>query len=152
MFFFKKLIEKSELDFDILAKALEFYEEEIEKAKKDVKITNSLEKNAIELPGSIEYRFSQLQDISSIVEFIERRLNKLKTEKLKYYLENYNRSLTIREAEKYAEGEDDVLALYDLLNTFNYIKGRYTAIIKALDIKAYQITNLVKLKSMNIDI
>lgn len=152
MNFSKKLLAEGYLNFDILQKAIDFYEEELEEARKEVRIHGSLEKNAIELPGILEYRFSQYQDLESIVDFIERRINKKKSEKFIYYMENYNRSLSSRDAEKYAEADEEIVTLYDLLSTFKVLKGNYMGILKALDSKGFQINNLIRLKSMNLEI
>ena len=57
-------------DLSNIPDALEYYEGELIDAKKDVKIKGILEKNSSELPGVVEHRFNQLQEIEAILQFL----------------------------------------------------------------------------------
>ena len=64
----------------------------------------------------------------------------------KKYLENYQRALSSRDVEKYVDGEADVVDYEKLVNEFALIRNNYLGILKALDQKQWQITNIVKLR------
>ena len=64
----------------------------------------------------------------------------------KKYLENYNRALSSRDAEKYVDGEKDVIDMEKLINDFALIRNQWLGITKGLDQKQWQITNIVKLR------
>jgi hypothetical protein len=49
------------------------------------------------------------------------------------YLEAYNRALTSRDAEKYAEGEDEVIDMEVLINEVALLRNRWLGILKGLD-------------------
>ena len=59
------------------------------------------------MPGVVEERFRQLQEVEGILKHLEIQHRRLRTKHYKKYLENYQRALTSRDAEKYAEGEDE---------------------------------------------
>lgn len=88
--------------------AIGHYELELEKASLEVKLHGNIEKQSASMPGVVESRFRQLQEIEGILKHLEIQARRLKTKHYKKYLENYQRALTSRDAEKYAEGEDEV--------------------------------------------
>ncbi len=51
-----------------------------------------------------------------------------------------------REAEKYVDGEKDVLDYQKLINDFSLVRNQWLGITKGLDQKQWQITNIVKLR------
>ena len=63
-------------DLSNIPDALEYYEGELIPAKKDVKIKGILERNSSELPGVVEHRFNQLQEIEAILQFLNIQLKK----------------------------------------------------------------------------
>jgi hypothetical protein len=103
-----------------------YFEKELQEAKKQCKIYGNLERASAALPG-IELR-------------------RLRSKTFKKFLENYNRALSSRDAEKYVDGEDDVVDMTKIVNDFALIRNQYLGITKGLDQKQWQITNIVKLR------
>ena len=98
------------------------------------------------MPGIVELRFSQLQEIEAILEYLNIELRRLRSQFFRKYLENYQRALSSRDCEKFVEGEDDVVSFEKIINEFALIRNKWLGIIKALDQKQWQITNIVKLR------
>jgi hypothetical protein len=137
----------SNLDcLDPVVDAVIFFEAELEEAKKEVKIIGSFERQSSQLPGIMEHRFGQLQEIEAILKFLEIKREKAHTEAFKRFLENYNRALSSRDAERYANGDEAVLSLSLLINLISLIRNLYMGITKGLENKGYQLNNLAKLK------
>ena len=67
------------------------------------------------------------------------------------YTENYNRTLSDRSADKYVDGDDEVVEWQVLVNEFAMIRNKYLGIMKAIDTKQWQITNIVKLRVAGMD-
>ena len=67
------------------------------------------------------------------------------------FLENYNKALSSRDAEKYVDGEQNVVDLQYLINDFSLIRNKYIGIIKALEAKGFQINNVVKLRAAGLE-
>ena len=129
-----------------LPNALDWFENEYAQAKLEVRINGSVEKQSRDLPGIVEHRFAQLQELEAILEHLNIQLNKVKTKAFRKYLETYNRALTSRDAEKFADGEEDVIMYQELVNEVALMRNKWQGIIKTLDIKGFQINNVIKLK------
>ena len=133
-------------DWSKIPDCLEHFEKELMDARKEVKIFGNVEKNATQLPAYVEIRFAQLQEIEAILEHINIQLRKKRSEYFRKYLENYNKVLSSRDAEKYADGEDEVVAISEVVNQIAYVRNQYLGITKSFEIKHYQLTNIVKLR------
>ena len=98
------------------------------------------------MPGIVEHRYNQLQEIEAILEYLNIELRRLKSSHFRRYLENYARALSSRDVEKYVEGEADVVDYEKIINEFALLRNKWLGITKALDQKQWQITNIVKLR------
>jgi hypothetical protein len=122
------------------------FESELDNARYEVKLTGNIEKAAAAMPGIVEQRYSQLQEIEAILEYLNIELRRLKSSHFRKYLENYARALSSRDVEKYVEGESDVVDMEKIINEFALLRNKWLGITKALDQKQWQITNVVKLR------
>ena len=105
-----------------------------------------LEKAASTLPGIVEQRFGQLQEIEAVLNHLNRELRRLRTKHYKIYLENYQRALSSRDVEKYVDGEDEVCDFEAIVNEWALLRNKWLGILKGLDQKQWQITNITKLR------
>jgi hypothetical protein len=103
------------------------------------------------MPGVVEHRFNQLQEIEGILEYLNIELRKKRTEHYKKFLEHYNRALSSRDAEKYVDGVDEVVDLQHIVNEFALVRNKFMGLIKAIDTKGYQINNIVKLRAAGLE-
>ena len=133
-------------DISTLPDFIQFYEVELESAKKEVKIYGNVEKNISNLPGVTEHRFNQLQEIEAVLNYLNIQLRKIRRKHFQKYLEAYNRALSSRDAEKYADGEDEVIEFETLINDIALLRNRWLAIMKGLESKNFMLGHIVKLK------
>lgn len=138
-------------DLTTLPDALDHYESEYQVARIEVQLRGIVEKQAAAMPGLVEQRFCQLQEIESILEYLNIQLRKIKTKHYKKYLEGYNKVLSSRDAEKYADGEDEVIDYNTLVNEVALMRNKWLGIIKSLDAKQFQINNIVKLRAAGME-
>jgi hypothetical protein len=138
----------SEISRDIsrIPEAIQYFEDELNQARYEVKIKGSIERAAAEMPGIVEQRFNQLQELEAILEYLNIELRRLRSSYFKKYLENYPRALSSRDVEKYVDGEADVVDYEKIINEFALIRNKWLGVLKALDQKQWQITNIVKLR------
>jgi hypothetical protein len=138
----------SEISKDIsnIPDAMEYFESELVDARKECRITGNVERAAAQMPGIVEQRFAQLQEIEAILEYLNIELRRLKSQHFRKYLENYQRALSSRDCEKFVEGESDVVDFEKIINEFALQRNKWLGITKALDQKQWQITNIVKLR------
>lgn len=133
-------------DISNIPDAVEYYNTELDDAKKECRITGNIEKASALMPGIVEHRFGQLQEIEAILEYLNIELRRLKSQYFRKYLENYQRALSSRDCEKFVEGEADVVDFEKIINEFALLRNKWLGITKALDQKQWQLTNIVKLR------
>ena len=133
-------------DISEIPNAINYFEKEIVEAKLEVKLKGNIERAAAEMPGIVENRFNQLQEIEAILEYLNIELRRLRSSFFKKYLENYQRALSSRDVEKYVDGEADVVDYEKVINEFALMRNKWLGVLKALDQKQWQITNIVKLR------
>lgn len=133
-------------DWGKIPDCIEYYQKELAEARKEVKIFGNVEKSATQLPAFVETRFAQLQEIEAILEHLNIQLRKKRSEYFRKYLENYNKVLSSRDAEKYADGEDEVVSISELINQVAHIRNQYLGITKGFEIKHFQLSNIIKLR------
>lgn len=133
-------------DWNSIPACLDYFEKELAEARYEVKVQGNIEKNATELPAYVEFRFGQLQEIEAILEHLNIQLRKKRSEYLRKYLENYNKALSSRDAEKYADGEAEVVAISELINQVALMRNQYQGITKGFEIKHFQLSNIIKLR------
>lgn len=133
-------------DISNIPDAVDFYNLELIEARKECMISGNVERAAAQMPGIVEQRFGQLQEIEAILEYLNIELRRLKSQHFRKYLENYQRALSSRDCEKFVEGEADVVDFEKIINEFALLRNKWLGITKALDQKQWQITNIVKLR------
>ena len=133
-------------DISYIPNAVAYFEAELLAAKDDSRITGNIEKAAANMPGIVEQRYSQLQEIEAILEYLNIELRRLKSQHFRKYLENYQRALSSRDCEKYVEGESDVVDFEKIINEFALLRNKWLGVTKALDIKQWQLSNIIKLR------
>jgi len=134
-----------------LPEAIEHYELELETAVLECSIKGNVEKLSREIPGIVAYRFNQLQDLEAILEHLNILMRQKRSEKFQKYLEHYNRALSSRDAEKYSDGDSEIIDLQHLINELSLTRNKFMGIIKALESKQFQINNVVKLRVAGLD-
>ena len=129
-----------------IPECIEYYENQLEEARVECGLTGNIERNAKDVPGIVEHRFNQLQEIEAILQYLNIELRRLRSKHFKKYLENYQRALSSRDVEKYVDGESDVVDYEKIINEFALLRNKWLGITKALDQKQWQITNITKLR------
>ena len=92
-----------------------------------------------------------MQEIEALLEHLNIELRKTRAKHYKKFLEAYQRALTSRDAEKYIDGEDEVVVMSQLINEFALVRNKYLGLLKAIDAKQFQINNIVKLRVAGLD-
>jgi len=138
-------------DLSNIPKFIDYYNNELINAKIEVKVNGNVEVNIKELPGVTEQRFYQLQEIEAVLEYLNIQLRKIRRKYFKKYLEGYNRALSSRDAEKYVDGEDEVVNFEILINEVALLRNRWLGIMKGLDTKQWQLGHIVKLRTAGME-
>ena len=138
-------------DIANLPDCIEYFYKELDQAKAEARIHGNVEKASASLPGIVEQRFNQLQEIEAILEYLNIELRRIRSKAFKKYLENYQRALSSRDVEKYVDGEADVVDMEKIINEFAMLRNQWLGIVKALDIKQWQLSNIIKLRTAGLE-
>lgn len=130
---------------------ISYYESELEEAKRECSVKGIVEKNITALPGITEHRFNQLQEIEAVLNFLNIQLRKIRRKHFQKYLEAYARALTSRDAEKYVDGEDEVIDFETIINEVALLRNRWLGIMKGLDTKQWQMGHVVRLRTAGME-
>lgn len=128
-----------------------YYENELTQAKAECRIGGVVERNIKELPGVTEHRFNQLQEIEAVLNHLNIQLRKIRRRHFQKYLEGYARALTSRDAEKYVDGEDEVIDFETLINEVALLRNKWLGIMKGLESKSWMAGHIVRLRSAGME-
>ena len=127
------------------------YEQELASARRDCQVGGLIEKNITALPGITEHRFNQLQEIEAVLNHLNIQLRKIRRKHFQKYLEGYARALTSRDAEKYVDGEDEVIDFETLINEVALLRNKYLGIMKAMESKNFMLGHVVRLRAAGME-
>lgn len=130
---------------------ISYYQAELISAKSDVKIYGNVEKNIAALPGVTEHRFNQLQEIEAVLQHLNIQLRKIRRKWFQKYLEAYNRALTSRDAEKYVDGEQEVIDYETIINEVALLRNQWLGTMKGLDSKNFMLGHIVRLRAAGME-
>lgn len=135
----------------VIPEFIAHYEQELDSAKRDCKIGGLVEKNISALPGITEHRFNQLQEIEAVLNYLNIQLRKIRRKHFQKYLEAYARALTSRDAEKYVDGEDEVIDFETIINEVALLRNRWLGVMKGLETKQWQMGHIVRLRTAGME-
>lgn len=138
-------------NLSVIPDFITFYESELNDAKREVRIYGNIEKNIASLPGLTEHRFNQLQEIEAVLNYLNIKLRQIRRKHFQKYLEAYNRALTSRDAEKYVDGEDEVIDFESLINEVALLRNRWLGVMKGLESKNFMLGHVVRLRSAGME-
>ena len=130
---------------------IDHYDRELDDAKRDCRVGGLIEKNITALPGITEHRFNQLQEIEAVLNYLNIQLRKIRRKHFQKYLEGYARALTSRDAEKYVDGEDEVIEFETLINEVALLRNRFLGILKGMESKNFMLGHIVRLRAAGME-
>ena len=138
-------------DLGKIVDSIDYFDNELEDAKYECGIKGSLEKASSSLPGITEHRFNQLQEIEAVLNYLNIQLRKIRRKHFQKYLEAYNRVLTSRDAEKYVDGEEEVIDFETIINEVALLRNRWLGVLKGLEAKQWQMGHIVRLRTAGME-
>ncbi len=118
------------------------------------------DKNAILVAARIlgygkDYSFKYVnrlgQEIEAVLNYHNIKLRQIRRKHFQKYLEAYNRALTSRDAEKYVDGEDEVVDFETLINEVALLRNKWLGIMKGLEAKQWQMGHIVRLRTAGME-
>lgn len=138
-------------DLSVLPDFITAFETDLRAARFTVKVSGNVEKNIAALPGLTEEYFTKLQTVEAVLNFLNIKLRQIRRKHFQKYLEGYAKALSSRDAEKYVDGESEVIDFEILINEVALLRNEWLGVIKGLDSKQWQLGNIVKLRCAGLD-
>ena len=138
-------------DLAVIPDFISHYENELISSKIDVRVSGLIERQISALPGITEHRFNQLQEVEAVLNLLNIKPRKIRRGHFQKYLEKYARALTSRDAEKYVDGEDEVIDFEYLINEVALLRNKFLGIMKGLDAKQWQMGHIVRLRTAGME-
>lgn len=127
------------------------YETELDAARREVGVHGNIERSLANLPGLTERRFNQLQEIEAVLNYLNIQLRKIRRKHFQKYLEGYQRALTSRDAEKYVDGEDEVIDFETIVNEVALLRNKWLGIMKGLESKNFMLGHITRLRTAGME-
>ena len=104
---------------------------------------------------NVEYKTSEKKYIKfkchgTCSEILEKE-RKNKELDYKKYLEAYARALTSRDAEKYAEAEDEVIDMETIINEVSLLRNKWLGVMKGIESKNFMLGHVVRLRTAGME-
>lgn len=138
-------------DLSTIPAFIDYYEHELLAAKFDCGVKGNLEKNVASLPGITEHRFNQLQEIEAVLNYLNIQLRKIRRKHFQKYLESYARALTSRDAEKYVDGEDEVIDFETIINEVALVRNKWLGLLKGIESKNFMLGHVARLRTAGME-
>lgn len=130
---------------------ISYYEGELSAAKGEIAIRGNVERATANLPGVTEHRFNQLQEIEAVLNYLNIQLRKIRRKHFQKYLEGYQRALSSRDAEKYVDGEDEVVDFETIINEVALLRNKWLGVMKGLESKNFMLGHVVRLRTAGME-
>lgn len=131
---------------------IDYFEKELDTARLELSLKGkSLERHAGELPGLVEQRFSQLQEIEAVLEYLNIKLKQERSAEFKKFLEAYQKTLSSRDAEKYVDGVTSIVDTTLLINEVALLRNKFLGISRGFDAKNFMTGHIIKLRVAGLD-
>ncbi len=139
-------------DLSKIPEFIDYFESELTAAREQLSLKGkTLERHAAELPGLVEQRFSQLQEVEAVLEYLNVQLAKDRSREFKRFLEAYPKTLSSRDAEKYVDGVQGIVDSTLLANEVALLRNKFLSITRGLDAKNFMLGHAAKLRVAGLD-
>jgi hypothetical protein len=150
---YSKVVKDPNNYFAPLGDAIEHFYNEHEVAQTEIRPQRGesiMDKSRL-LPGLMEFRYGQLQELEAILKFLEIQYDMVKGDKKKHFYEHYNRQLSERLADQYADIEPEVIVIREFIQQVALVRNLYLGVTKGLEFLHFQLGHIIALKKSGIE-
>lgn len=135
-------------DLSPVLDAISYFDTQYDEARDEAASLRGMRLQEVQtrLPGIVGYRYAQQSELDDIIEYLEIRELALVGQKRRHFVEHYNRALSDRMVERFAEAEPDVIAFRELRNRVAAVRNKFVALSRQHTYLHYQLTNITNLR------
>lgn len=138
---------------DRLDEALEWCIQEVEEGfRLTAGISGNLESTLKNNAGLVSYYDGIHTDLDMILAYYERLMRQVKASKLREWSDNppTHSRLSVQELKLLIDNTEEVILLSDIVEEIKYVYKQYGSLLKSLDARGYDLTNITKLRVANL--
>lgn len=135
-----------------LGKILQVYDEALRDLEADLKIRGkSLEDANRENPSLYSYYDQRRVELKTLVEFIEKDVERTRSRLFRSLTENSNRELSDRAKNQYIDGEPAYLDVYEIYLEVKEMYEQYNSAIEAFKLRGYALKNITEIRVASLE-
>jgi hypothetical protein len=139
-------------DFSPIVEMIEHFQSIYEAAQADLAVRGKrIEEVAMRIPGLVEMRFAQYQELETVLLYLERVEAREIMEKMKLYWKTEPRDLSDNYIRKWAESHEDVITIARIRLEVATVRNNFLSLHKGLETLHYQLGNVTKLRCAGLD-
>lgn len=138
--------------FKNLPAILADYNDELKGAEQDIQIKGkSLEGANRENPSLYSYYDQRRVELKTLVEFMDNQVQRTRGKLFRTLTENNNRDLSDRAKDKFIDGEQAYLDIYEIYLEVKEVHESYASIVEAIKFRGYSLNNITKARVANME-
>lgn len=151
MSWYQKIVSDTD-NLEPLVEAMAYFEEQFQDGLKDMDVSGKrLWEMSKKLPGLMAYRYGQYKELEAIGNVLELKIRKQTKNAMEDIMTHYNRAMSERTAEKWAEA-DDIVVTYKMLKIeVELLMKKFEGLTKGIEQMHFQMSNLVKMRDAGIE-
>lgn len=130
---------------------LQMFDKEYEEGLEEIKLKGNLIEHAAKLAPLMEHRYYQLQQLESILEYYNIRLEEIEGVIHKSLKQDKNRELTANDLKKYCLCDPNYIAARRMVLEVADRRNKFLSLLKGFDTKNWMIGHITKLKTAGLD-
>jgi hypothetical protein len=135
-----------------LVGAMEYFEEQYQDGLNDMNVSGKrLWDMSKKLPGLMAYRYGQYKELEAIGHFLDLKIRKHTKSAMEDIMTHYNRAMSERTAEKWAEADEVVVTFKMLKIEVDLLMRKFEGLTKGIEQMHFQMSNLVKMRDAGIE-
>lgn len=142
----KKSIDLRE-QFKNLPTILTTYDDALKDAEVELSIKGkSLEHANRENPSLYSFYDQRRVELKILVDYMEAQVQRTRGRLFRSFTDNFNRELSDRAKDKYVDGEQAYLDIYEIYLEVKEMHGQYESIVEAFKLRGYALNNMTKIR------
>lgn len=138
--------------FKNLPAILADYNDELKGAEQDIQIKGkSLEGANRENPSLYSYYDQRRVELKTLVEFMDNQVQRTRGRLFRTFTENNNRDLSDRAKDKFIDGEQAYLDIFEIYLEVKEVCESYASIVEAIKFRGYSLNNITKARVANME-
>lgn len=138
--------------FKNLPAILADFNDALKDAEQEIQIKGkSLEGANRENPSLYVYYDQKRVELKTLVDFMENQVARARGRLFRSFTENFKRELSDRAKDKYIDGEQGYLDIFEIYLEVKEVYDRYASIVEAIKFRGYSLNNITKARVANME-